>query len=79
MEMGAAQLAMRMLGSVGRLDQHRLRTGRLVDDDWPRMTSRAILKMRKRRCTSTRRRRSDALELRARARAACIASAASSA
>lgn len=38
MEMAATQLAMRMLGSVGRLDQHRLRTGRLNDDDWPRMT-----------------------------------------
>lgn len=38
MEMGATQLAMRMLGSVGRLDQHRLRTGRLTDEDWPRLT-----------------------------------------
>src|SRR4029079_6027486 len=28
MEMGASQLAMRMIGSVGRLDQHKLRTGR---------------------------------------------------
>jgi len=37
MEMGAVQLAMRMLGSVGMLDQHRLRT-RLTDDDWPRVT-----------------------------------------
>ena len=27
MEMGASQLAMRMIGSVGRLDQHKLRTG----------------------------------------------------
>lgn len=44
MEMGGAQLAMRMLGSVGRLDQHRLRTGRLVDEDWPRLTH-AIQKM----------------------------------
>lgn len=44
MEMGATQLAMRMLGSVGRLDQHRLRTGRLADDDWPRLTH-AIQKM----------------------------------
>ena len=35
---------MRMLGSVGRLDQHRLRTGRLRDDDWPRLTH-AISKM----------------------------------
>lgn len=38
MEMGGAQLAMRMLGSVGRLDQHKLRTGRLADDDWPNLT-----------------------------------------
>jgi replicative DNA helicase len=38
MEMGAAQLVMRMLGSVGRLDQHKLRTGRIGEDDWPRLT-----------------------------------------
>ncbi|MEW5904566.1 MAG: replicative DNA helicase [Pseudomonadota bacterium] len=38
MEMGGAQLAMRMIGSVGRLNQHNLRTGRLEDDDWSRMT-----------------------------------------
>ena len=38
MEMGGAQLAMRMLGSVGRLDQHKVRTGRLDDDDWPKLT-----------------------------------------
>jgi replicative DNA helicase len=44
MEMGGSQLAMRMLGSVGRLDQHRLRTGRLNDEDWPRLTH-AIQKM----------------------------------
>lgn len=44
MEMGGAQLAMRMLGSVGQLDQHRLRTGRLHDEDWPRLTH-AIQKM----------------------------------
>ena len=44
MEMSGAQLAMRMLGSVGRLDQHRLRTGRLGDEDWPRLTY-AIQKM----------------------------------
>lgn len=38
MEMGGAQLAMRMIGSVGRLNQHNLRTGRLEDEDWARMT-----------------------------------------
>jgi replicative DNA helicase len=39
MEMGAAQLVMRMLGSIGRLDQHKLRTGRIVEDDWHKLTS----------------------------------------
>ncbi len=38
MEMGATQLAMRMIGSVGRLDQHKMRTGRLEDEDWVRLT-----------------------------------------
>ncbi|HKB61105.1 MAG TPA: replicative DNA helicase [Gallionellaceae bacterium] len=38
MEMGGAQLAMRMIGSVGRLNQHNLRTGQLQDEDWARMT-----------------------------------------
>ncbi len=39
MEMPGEQLAMRMMSSLGRIDQHRLRTGRLDDDDWPRVTS----------------------------------------
>ncbi len=39
MEMPAEQLTMRMLSSLGRIDQHKLRTGRLDDDDWPRLTS----------------------------------------
>jgi replicative DNA helicase len=38
MEMGATQLALRMIGSVGRLDQHKLRTGRLVAEDWDKLT-----------------------------------------
>lgn len=38
MEMGAVQLAMRMLGSVGRVNQHELRTGKLQDEDWTRLT-----------------------------------------
>jgi replicative DNA helicase len=38
MEMGAQQLVMRMIGSVGRLDQHKLRIGQLKDDDWQRLT-----------------------------------------
>ncbi len=39
MEMPGEQLAMRMMSSLGRIDQHRLRTGKLDDDDWPRLTS----------------------------------------
>jgi len=39
MEMPAESLAMRMLSSLGRIEQNRLRTGRLEDDDWPRITS----------------------------------------
>jgi replicative DNA helicase len=39
MEMGAAQLAMRMIGSVGKLDQHKLRTGRLGDEDWDKLSA----------------------------------------
>jgi replicative DNA helicase len=39
MEMGGAQLAMRMLCSVGRIDQGRVRTGRLIDEDWTRLTA----------------------------------------
>jgi replicative DNA helicase len=38
MEMGASQLATRMLCSIGRIDSNRLRTGRLTDDDWARLT-----------------------------------------
>ncbi|CAK0751622.1 Replicative DNA helicase [Gammaproteobacteria bacterium] len=39
MEMPGEQLAMRMISSLGRVDQHRVRTGKLDDDDWPRLTS----------------------------------------
>ncbi|HSS66738.1 MAG TPA: replicative DNA helicase, partial [Gammaproteobacteria bacterium] len=39
MEMPAEQLTMRMLSSLGRIDQHKVRTGKLGDDDWPRLTS----------------------------------------
>jgi replicative DNA helicase len=39
MEMSGTQLAMRLLGSVGRLDQHKLRTGRLTDEDWHKLTT----------------------------------------
>jgi replicative DNA helicase len=39
MEMSASQLATRMLGSVGRVNQGRLRTGKLSDEEWPRVSS----------------------------------------
>ena len=39
MEMPARSLTMRMLSSIGRIDQQRVRTGKLTDDDWPRLTS----------------------------------------
>ncbi len=45
MEMGASQLAVRVVGSIGRIDQGRLRTGKLHDDEWPRLTE-AIEKLR---------------------------------
>lgn len=39
MEMAATQLVMRMLGSIGRLDQHKLRTGKIAEDDWHKLTT----------------------------------------
>lgn len=39
MEMPGDHLALRMLSSLGRIDQHKVRTGKLSDDDWPRLTS----------------------------------------
>ncbi len=45
MEMGASQLAVRIVGSIGRIDQGHLRTGKLSDEEWPRLTE-AIEKLR---------------------------------
>lgn len=39
MEMPSDALAMRMMSSLGSIDQHNIRTGRLKDEDWPRVTS----------------------------------------
>jgi replicative DNA helicase len=39
MEMPGDSLAMRMMSSLGRIDQHKVRTGKLDDDEWPRLTS----------------------------------------
>ncbi|HJW25436.1 MAG TPA: replicative DNA helicase [Rhodocyclaceae bacterium] len=38
MEMGGAQLAQRMMASTGRLNSQGLRTGRLTDDEWSRLS-----------------------------------------
>ena len=38
MEMGAAQLGMRMVGSIGKIDLGKLKTGRFDDEDWTRLT-----------------------------------------
>ena len=46
MEMGASQLALRMVGSLGRIDQQHLRTGALRDDEWGRL-SEAVDKLGK--------------------------------
>ena len=46
MEMGASQLALRMVGSLGRIDQGHLRTGKLGDDEWGRL-SEAVEKLGK--------------------------------
>jgi replicative DNA helicase len=39
MEMPAEQLVIRMLSSLGRIDQSRVRTGKLEQDDWPKLAS----------------------------------------
>jgi len=39
MEMPAEQLVLRILSSLGRVDQSKVRSGKLDDDDWPRLTS----------------------------------------
>ncbi len=39
MEMPGESLTMRMLSSLGRINGHRIRTGKLEEDEWPRLTS----------------------------------------
>jgi replicative DNA helicase len=39
MEMPSDSLAMRMMSSLGRIDSHKVRTGQLEEDEWPRMQS----------------------------------------
>ena len=67
MEMSGTQLAARMLGSIGRLDQHKLRTGRLSDEDWNKLTN-AVGKLHDAPIHIDETAALNALELRARAR-----------
>ncbi|RLQ22250.1 replicative DNA helicase [Seongchinamella sediminis] len=45
MEMPADQLIVRMLSSIGRIDQTRIRNGKLEQEDWPKLTT-AVNKLR---------------------------------
>jgi replicative DNA helicase len=38
MEMPGTQLATRFISSVGRIDMHKIRSGRLADEDWQKLT-----------------------------------------
>ncbi len=38
MEMGSTQLVSRLIGSVGKLNQHKMRTGQLDDNDWEKLS-----------------------------------------
>ncbi|HFB9914280.1 TPA: replicative DNA helicase [Neisseria gonorrhoeae] len=67
MEMGGAQLVIRMLGSVGRLDQSVLKTGRLEDEHWGRLNE-AVVKLSDAPMFIDETPNLTALELRARAR-----------
>jgi replicative DNA helicase len=39
MEMSGEQVAMRMLGSIARVSQHKIRTGRVEENDWANVTA----------------------------------------
>ena len=67
MEMSGEQLASRLLGSVGRVDQSRMRTGKLQNDEWPRVTD-AIARLSNTQILIDESGALSSLELRARAR-----------
>jgi len=67
MEMGASQLVLRLLSSVGKIEQQRLRTGRLLDGDWPKLTV-AMTKIQKAQMFIDETPALTAIDLRARAR-----------
>ncbi len=47
MEMPSEQIIMRMLSSIGRINQTKVRTGKLDDEDWPKLSA-AISKLKDR-------------------------------
>ena len=67
MEMSGMQLAARVLGSIARVDQHKMRTARLSDDEWQRL-SQAMGKLHEAPVFIDETPALNALELRARAR-----------
>ena len=67
MEMGGTQLAMRMLGSIGRIDLHKLRTGRLNDAEFSKFAT-ALERLQEVKLHVDETPALTALELRARAR-----------
>ena len=67
MEMGASQLALRLVGSLGRIDQTHLRTGKLGDDEWGRLAE-AVDKLKQAQIFIDETPGLTAAELRARAR-----------
>jgi replicative DNA helicase len=67
MEMSANQLAMRVLSSMAKVDQSRLRTGRLNDEEWSRLTDE-IARLNEAKIHVDETAALNALELRARAR-----------
>jgi replicative DNA helicase len=67
MEMGASQLALRLVGSLGRIDQQHLRTGKLAGDEWSRLTE-AVDRLKASRVFIDETAGLTAAELRARAR-----------
>ncbi len=48
MEMPAEQLVIRMMSSLGKIDQTRVRTGKLEQDDWPKLSA-AMTKLKEAR------------------------------
>ena len=43
MEMSGTQLSSRLISSMGRINQQKIRTAKLTDDDWPRLTNAIAL------------------------------------